>query len=253
MFPLIDLTGKRILIIGATSGIGQATAIMLSNLGASLIMTSRNSVSCQMLLEKLDGNNKCYQFNIDNLDDIEQQIDDIIADTGKLDGLVYCIGISKNRPLKLYKPSMVAEIMNTNFNAFIEVVRCVTKRNSFNKGMRIVGISSIASLQGDKTHTIYSASKAAMDGAVRCLAKELADKEICINTVAPAMVRTKLYDAYLKNYGEGSDSHRKLLARQYLGMGEPEDVASAIAFLLSSASRFITGVCLPVDGGATSS
>lgn len=116
--------------------------------------------------------------------------------------------------------------------------------------MRIVGISSVVAFSGDKAKTVYSASKAAMNGAVRCLAKELADKSICINTVAPGMIHTEMYENYLLQYGR--DSNSKLLERQYLGIGKADDVAAAIAFLMSSAAKFITGVCLPVDGGFTS-
>ena len=117
--------------------------------------------------------------------------------------------------------------------------------------MRIVGISSITAFRGDKAQTVYSASKAAMNGAVRCLAKELADKNICINTVAPGMIHTEMYEKYLLQYG--CDSNSKLLERQYLGIGKTDDVAAAVAFLMSPAAKFITGVCLPVDGGVTSS
>lgn len=164
--------------------------------------------------------------------------------------MVFCTGIGGGRPLQQFKPLVVQDMMNVNFGSFVEFVRAVTKKKRFNPGMRIVGISSIAAVQGDKAHTIYSASKAAMDGAVRCMAKELAEKDICINTVAPAMVKTVLFDAFIKKNGE--DAMQKVLTRQYLGTAEVEDVASAIAFLLSGAARFITGVCLPVDGGATS-
>ena len=88
-----------------------------------------------------------------------------------------------------------------------------------------------------------------MDSAVRCMAKELAEKGICINTVAPSMTATELYERYLEKYGEGSESNRELLSRQYLGIAQPQDIANAIAFLISPSARFITGITMPVDGG----
>lgn len=251
MFNLVDLTGKKIVVTGASQGIGKDTAIMLSKLGAQLVLIARNEENLKLTLEKLEGTgHKYYLLDINELEKIEPCIKSIVNDIGPVDGLVYAAGIVEDRPLRLFKPSVVSNSLNVNFNGFIEFVRCLSKKNNFNIGMRIVGISSVAAFSGDKAKTVYSASKAAMNGAVRCLAKELADKSICINTVAPGMIHTEMYENYLLQYGR--DSNSKLLERQYLGIGKADDVAAAIAFLMSSAAKFITGVCLPVDGGFTS-
>ena len=117
--------------------------------------------------------------------------------------------------------------------------------------LRHVGISSCASLRGDKSKTAYSASKAAMDSAIRCIAKEMADRGICINSVAPSMTATELYGHYLEKYGEDSETNQDLLKRQYLGIAETTDIANAVAFLISPAAKYITGITLPVDGGLT--
>lgn len=253
MFNLVDLTGKKIVVTGASQGIGKDTAIMLSKLGAQLVLIARNEKNLKLTLAKLQGTgHKYYLLDINDLDKIETCVKNIINDIGPVDGLVYAAGIGLSRPIQLFKTNVVSDVMNVNFNGFLEFIRCLTKKKNFNDGMRIVGISSIAAFSGDKAHTVYSASKAAMNGAVRCLAKELADKNICINTVAPAMICTEMYEQYLLQYGSDSNSNSKLLERQYLGIGKTDDVAAAIAFLMSSAARFITGICLPVDGGYTS-
>ena len=111
----------------------------------------------------------------------------------------------------------------------------------------------MASLQGDKAHLAYSGSKAAMDASVRCIAKEVADKGICINTVAPAMTETQMYHEFIKKNGADSRISREILERQDLGVGKPDDIANALALLMSPAARFITGITLPVDGGMTTS
>ena len=144
-------------------------------------------------------------------------------------------------------------MFDINFFGFYEIVRQICKKGRFNEGMRIVGISSTAATIGNKTQSVYSASKAAMDGAVRSIAREVADKKICINTVAPGMTATDMYANYLNKNGEVSDANQKLLRRQYLGIANTTDIANAIAYLISPAARFITGTSLLVDGGAASS
>lgn len=254
MKQIIDLTGKKIIVVGASQGIGQQTAITLSTVGAELILIARNADNLNKTKSLLSGEGHiCKPFDIGQIDEIEPLIKGIVKESGKIDGLVYCAGITNDRPLTMFKPELVEEVLRVNLCGFIEMVRAATKKNRFNEGMRIVGISSTSALKGAKAHMAYSASKAGMDGAVRAMAVELAEKGICINTVAPGMIHTSMYEKYLEGNGgaEGS-ANLGLLGRQYLGIGRTEDVANTIAFLISPASRFITGVTLPVDGGLTS-
>ena len=142
--------------------------------------------------------------------------------------------------------------MNVNFASFVEIVRCITKKNYFNKKLSIVGVSSISSLIGSLGKTGYCASKAAMDAAVRCMAKELSQNEIRVNTVCPGIVNTEIYQQFKDNAGDSQDAQMKL-ERQYLGICQPIDIANAICFLLSDLSRMITGTSINVDGGMLSS
>ena len=254
MEGIIDFTGKKILIAGASSGIGKQTAILLSKLGATIVMIARRSEAFQEIMKELYGEG--HSFYISDLSDvglIETLIKRIIAEQGKLDGLVYAAGINMSMPMNLFKPDKVQEVFMINYFGFIETVRQVCKRGRYNEGMSIVGISSVASSRGEKSHLAYSGSKAAMNSSVRCIAKEVADKGIRINTVAPAMTRTVMYSNYTESYGQDSGSNDELLKRQYLGLVEAEDVANTIAFLLCPLSRMITGITLPVDGGLTTS
>lgn len=249
---IADYTGRKVLVTGASSGIGRQTAIRLAELGADVILLARREEKLKEVLECLRPGKHCYYTaDLNDLDSIAAVFKQIQAEQGKLDGMVYSAGISLSLPLNLFTPEKMHEIFNINFFAFIECVRQVCKKGRFNEGMRIVGVSSTASLIGNKAHTGYSASKAAMNAAVRCIAKEVAEKGICINAVAPGMTATEMYEKYLENYGEDSTSNRGLLARQYMGIAKTSDIADAIAFLLSPSARFITGITLPVDGGLT--
>lgn len=254
MKNFIDFTGKKIIVTGASSGIGKKTAITLSELGATVIMIARREDKLVETMKELgQGEHRYYVCDLSDVEIIESLVKTIVSDVGALDGLVYAAGMSSQMPLMQLKPEKVRDVFEVNYFGFIEFVRQICRKGRFNKGMRIVGISSIASIKGNKAHLAYSGSKAAMDASVRCIAREVADKGICINTVAPAMTATEMYEQYLQHYGEDSESNQELLKRQYLGIAKTEDVANAIAFLLSPAARFITGITLPIDGGMTTS
>lgn len=249
----MELTGKRILITGASSGIGQETAALISKLGAETVLIARREEQLKETLSKLAGSgHKYYCYDLCNVDDIEILIGTVISEGGSIDGFVHSAGIGNYRPLKLMKPNFLKEVMEVNFYSFVELVRCMTKKGFYNDGMSIVGISSISSQQGNQTKIAYSASKAAMDAAIRCMAKELAPKRIRVNSIVPALIKTQLYDVFLDMGGESEDA-KNIMARQYLGLGEPQDIANMAAYLLSDASKFITGTSIAVDGGRLSS
>jgi NAD(P)-dependent dehydrogenase (short-subunit alcohol dehydrogenase family) len=251
MINPLDFSGNRILITGASIGIGKEAAILLSKLGAKVILLDINEDGLKEATSCLEGNDHHYfRYDLSDLDGIEQKIKEIVSICGAFDGFVNCVGIRCRRPLSMITPKVLNVIMSVNFGSFIELVRCITKKKHFNEGLSIVGISSISSQKGGISVTAYAASKAAMDCAVRCLAKELAPKKIRLNTVVPAQINTPAYANLLKMNGGAEDV---TLSRQYLGLGEPIDVANVIAFLLSNSSRFITGSAIPVDGGFLSS
>ena len=252
MENLIDMKDKHVLIIGASTGIGRHTAITLSSLGARLTLVARSEDKLQAVVRELHGSRHDYCVcDVSDLSGIEAMIKKTAAENGLLDGLVYSVGTTMSMPLHMYKPEKLQKVFDVNFFAFVECVRQATKKGRFNPGMRIVGVSSVASMKGDKSHLGYSASKAAMDASVRCIAKELADKKIYINTVAPGMTETEMVHNYINRVGADSETVKEQLGRQYLGMIQPEAVAKTIAFLLSSAAEAITGITLPVDGGFT--
>lgn len=250
-----DFEGKRILVIGASSGIGAETACVLGEKNAEVILVARRKDKLEEVCKGIQSNKtKYYTYDISDIDGIEELIKCIVSENGKLDGLVYVAGMSNaDVPIKFLTYERQISTFNTNYFGFMECVRQVTKKGRYNEGFRIVSISSIAAIRGDKCHATYAATKAAMDASIRCIAKELAPKKICINSVAPSMVKTEMYDSYIKMQGDAKLANERILDRQYLGIAETRDVSNAIVFLLSEEARFITGIALPVDGGYSAS
>ena len=246
MINPFDFTGKTILITGAGAGIGKETTTKLDKAGAKLIILDKDDEALEEITAGLSSHIIKYTFDLSDIASIAPLLKKIISESGSLDGFIHCVGVRSRRPINLIKPEGVHQIMNINFASFIELVRLVTRIGNFNPGLSIVGISSIASIRGSAGVTLYAAAKAAMDAAVRCLAKELAPRNIRLNTVLPAQINTPAYKELMEMNTNKEDL---TLTRQYLGLGEPTDVANAIMFLLSPASKFISGLALPVDGG----
>lgn len=243
------LKGKNIMVTGASSGIGKGIAILLSKLGANIIMVARNEEKLKETYDELEpGNHSYYLMDLNNLDEIENMIKNVCSNGEKLNGLVHSAGISMTIPLQYLKLSDVENIMSVNFYSFLEMVKHFSKRKYNDNGGSIVAISSISSRVGARGLTAYCASKGALESAIRSMALELAPKNIRINAIAPSIIATQIYDG-LKDIVNNNDFEADLNKRQIMGVGNPEDVANAAAFLLSDASRFITGTSMVVDGG----
>lgn len=244
MRKIMDFAGKNILVDGAGRGIGLEVARLLNSLGANVILVDSNK---EVLDEALNiiGGTRCSgkEFNLVNHDEIINLVKEIVQENGALDGFVHCVGVRCRRPINLLSPDVLKQVMDINFVSFVELVRCITKKGNFNRGLSIVAISSISAKTGGISVTGYAASKAAIEGAVRCLAHELAPKGVRLNTVQPGQTLTPAYKELIGNNDD------PVLERQYLGLAEASDVANTIAFLLDDASRMITGASMPIDCG----
>jgi NAD(P)-dependent dehydrogenase (short-subunit alcohol dehydrogenase family) len=238
--------GKTVLITGASSDIGTKIAQQLSSQGASLILHASNETSLKSLKTAFDL--KTHEFwtcDFSKPGELKASWNSSGC-TGILNGIVHCVGMRSRRPLKMLKTDHVQKVMNINFNSYIELLRVFTHRSRFENGLSVVSVSSIASLAGGASVTAYAASKAAMDAANRCLAKELHKKGIRLNSIICGQVKTSAYDELLDSKQENTDP---LLNRQYMGVASPTDISEIALFLLSERSKFINGTSIHADGG----
>lgn len=252
MINPMDLSGKTYLVTGASSGMGRHVCILLSQLGAKVVMVARNEERLSETRNQMENSeiHKVISFDLSKLDDIETMVKDSLVEVGKYDGFVHCAGLGTMKTLQATTHEFMDEMMQVNLYSFIEITRCITKKKNCNPNASIVAISSAASVRGDKAKTAYCASKGALDSAVQALAAELGTtKKIRVNSVNPGWVNTEMYKAYVD--AVGGEMAKEIEVRQFLGVSEPIDVANVIAFLLSDASKIITGQSIMVDGGRT--
>lgn len=246
MKQIIDLTGKCVIVTGASSGIGRETSLVLAEQGATVIMMDVNAEGLAETASISGGNCHIIAIDLTDATAVSVTVSKIIEEYGKLDGLVHCAGISSRKPLNVLSKDGFSKVMDVNFYSFVELVKQCTKKKHINDGASIVVMSSISSIKGYKAKTEYCVSKAAADAFVRCAALELAPRKIRVNSVMAAEVLTPLaLKARETNAAVGASDFEAPL-----GPSEPYEVANTIAFLLSDATKTITGTSLLIDGGA---
>lgn len=242
------LNQKRFIITGAASGIGKHTAIVLSNLGASLLLVDLNKVQLDETKNLCNNLTKILVLDLTHTVKLKEELIQSAVEHGKFDGFVHCAGIPYLSPLKTIDKDKFMKVFEINSYIALELSKIFINRNVFkgNSGA-IVFISSVYGLVGSSANVGYAMSKAAIIGLTKSLAIELAPKGIRVNCVAPGFVKTPMMNDTNKNFDENRGSF--LASLHPLGLGTPEDVANPIAFLLSDASKWMTGVVLNVDGG----
>lgn len=240
-----SLDGKTILVTGASSGIGRATAIACALQGGRLIITGRNEERLHQTLNQLSSEGHTAVIcDLNREADIETLVDSI----DKLDGIVYCAGTQQTCITKMLNKELLQKLLDTNYLSTVLLNAALLNKKKINQGASIVIVSSAAASHVSEIgNAAYSASKGALSAFGRVLATELAFRKVRVNMVAPAMVKTAIMQKFDVTEEEFQENEK-----QYpLGYGEPEDVANAIVFLLSDAARWITGTEILLDGGLT--
>jgi NAD(P)-dependent dehydrogenase (short-subunit alcohol dehydrogenase family) len=241
-----DVSQKHFLITGGSSGIGRATVDLAIQLGANVTVLGRNKEALEVLKDKHGNAFEFHIIDLHNFDELDTFLEYATSSLFPVHGLLHSAGISPTVPFSREKTSNLRTTMEVNVYAGLAIARWLIK-NHRKTLESIVYISSVMAQLGEKAKSTYSLSKSALEGSARVQALELAKHKIRVNTIAPAVINTPLSEKSI--YRQSKDALQSILDKHPLGLGEPNDVANTAIFLLSDASRWITGSTLTVDGG----
>lgn len=250
MYNPFSLEGKTILVTGASSGIGRQCAIDCSKMGARVVLVARNEERLKEVLALMSGQGHLsICFDLNETEKIEALIKTIVSQVGKLDGFIHAAGIQISKPVKILSVEDYESVYRTNVLSCFEIIHQLSSIRNVNNGGSIVLISSITSIIGRATVSAYAASKGALVSACKTMAIEFAKKQIRVNCISPGTVLTPLMQELLDKLDD--DAKAKRVDGFLLGLGDTTDISNACIYLLSDASRWVTGQNLIIDGGYT--
>lgn len=249
MLNPFSLAGKRVLVTGASSGIGRQTAISCAQMGATVIGTGRDMTRLSETLQRLrEFGDEHRVLNAELTESSDREALVAFLAGVPLHGVVHAAGISRLSPVRMFTEAHLRELQAINVEAPMLLTQALLKRKMIQDDGSLVFISSIAAHIGVPGVGVYSGTKAALVAMVRCLAMEVAKRRIRANCLSPSLVETPLFDLAVKASPASMEQQR---SNHPLGFGNTEDVANATVFLLSGASRWITGTTIVMDGGLT--
>lgn len=238
-----SLSGKTILVTGASSGIGRGIAIACAGMGAQLILTGRNITRLQETLSALEGEGHSYiAADLTNAQERTALVEQLPA----LHGVVHCAGVGSRVPCKMLTQEDIDHVLKPNTEAPMLLQAELLAEKKLQKGASVVIIASAAANMPVAGNAVYSASKAAMVAYAKCLAQELAPRQIRVNSISPTMVWTDL--ALVGASAEQlTEAEKKYPLKRY---GQPQDIAHLAVYMLSDASQWMTGSDVQITGGS---
>ncbi len=245
-----DLSGKHVVISGASSGIGRQCAISCAASGAIVSLLGRNKERLQETLASMEYQEKhqIYCIDLTQSDLVSIAVQKVVETSGCIHGLVNCAGISTTLLMKSVNESKLDEFFRNNVYTAFFLTKEVCKMGNFSKdGGSIIFLSSVMGSFGEVGKSLYAMTKGALQAGAKSLACELANKKIRVNTISPGVIITPMNEK-LPHIAD-PDKRAAIEKMHLLGLGQTEDVANACIYLLSDASRWITGINLFIDGG----
>lgn len=240
-----SLQGKTILVTGASSGIGRSIAIECSMLGANTIITGRNQAKLEETISLMNSDTHNNIILADLID--TNSIDSLAKDIPTLDGIVHNAGVGNRSICKMIKEQDIDFVMRPNFNGPVLLQKALMKNKKINKGSSIVFIASRAPYSPSVGNAIYAASKGAILGYAKVLGLEMAQQNVRVNSICPAMVWTDLIESEAEKMGvDYSEIEQNYPLRRF---GSPKDVAYLTVYMLSDASSWMTGSSVDLTGG----
>lgn len=252
MMNPFSLEDKLIIVTGASSGIGRQCAIDCSKMGATVVLIARDEERLKDTIAQMEYPERHCYYSIDFYlsVDLSSIIKAIVQEKGRICGIINCAGISSVTPLKLITEGLFDKFFKTNVFSAINMTKEICRMGNYSKeGCSVIFISSVMGCVGEKGKTLYSATKGALIAACRSLACELSSKKIRVNTISPGAIVTPINEN--QNYMSDPKLRQLLAEKHLLGLGEVTDISRTCLFLLSDASRWITGQNIVVDGGYT--